>query len=180
MEKIWSHIFKNELKINPEEHNIILKEVINNPKYNKEKIAQIMFEKFKIKGLYIGNSGIFSSIYEGKTNSIICDSGDSITQIIPIYDGKIIQNCINKLYLGGNDIINYLIKLLNNIISLSSIQERDIGKDIKEKICYISFGPEIENNILKFLINYQIIQILILMNKVLKFLKLYLILNNII
>ncbi len=45
------HSFKNELKIIPEEHNVILTEVINNPKYNREKKAQIMFETLNVKSL---------------------------------------------------------------------------------------------------------------------------------
>ncbi len=45
------HSFKNELKIIPEEHNVILTEVIHNPKYHREKKAQIMFETLNVKSL---------------------------------------------------------------------------------------------------------------------------------
>ena len=51
MEKIWKYIFINELKIIPEEYNMILIEIIHNTNYKKEKI-----ETFNVKGVYLRHS----------------------------------------------------------------------------------------------------------------------------
>lgn len=37
MEKIWGHVFTNELRIDPVEHNIMITEAPLNPKENREK-----------------------------------------------------------------------------------------------------------------------------------------------
>ena len=60
MQKIWSHIFTNELEVDPKENNVLITEVPSNQKEYKEKIAQIMFEEFCTPGLYIANPGVLS------------------------------------------------------------------------------------------------------------------------
>ena len=46
MEKIWHHIFYNEMHVSPDEHPVLLTEAPNNKKKDREKIMEIMFEKF--------------------------------------------------------------------------------------------------------------------------------------
>ncbi|ETO15613.1 actin [Reticulomyxa filosa] len=79
MEKLWHHTFrkfnlkigyvkKNVLCIAPEEYNVLLTEIPLNPKENREKMIEIMFEKFNIPNVYIAVQAILSLYVNGKTS----------------------------------------------------------------------------------------------------------------
>ena len=150
MEKIWDHTFANELRVTPEEHNVMLTEAPINPKHNREKMAQIMFETFNVQGLYIAIQAVLSLYSAGKFTGIVCDSGDGVTHMVPIYDGYSLPHCVLRMDLAGRDITDHLIKILNEVnVSLTTSAEREIAKDIKEKVCYIALDPETEINEVK-------------------------------
>ena len=48
MEKIYDHIFKNDLQVEVAQHKVLLTEPLMNPKKNKEQLAQFLFETFKV------------------------------------------------------------------------------------------------------------------------------------
>ena len=50
MEKLLLHTFKNELRVAPEEHPVLLTEPVFNQKSYREKTTQMMFETFKVSG----------------------------------------------------------------------------------------------------------------------------------
>ena len=144
MEKIWGHVFTDELRVFPEEHNVMITETPINYKENREKIAQIMFETFNVTGLYIANSAVLSFYSAGKFTGISVDSGET-TSIVPIFDGFPISFFTRKLNVGGKDLTDYLAKLLEERgIRFSTNSEKEMVKAIKEKSCYIALDYQEE------------------------------------
>eukprot|EP00922_Rhytidocystis_sp_ex-Travisia-forbesii_P039598 GHVS01058880.1.p1 GENE.GHVS01058880.1~~GHVS01058880.1.p1 ORF type:complete len:102 (+),score=11.07 GHVS01058880.1:88-393(+) len=59
METIWSHVY-SEMKVNSEEHPVLLTEAPLNPRENREKAAEIFFETFGAPALFVSAQAILS------------------------------------------------------------------------------------------------------------------------
>ena len=88
MEKIWHHTFYNELRVAPEEHRVLMTEAPLTPKFNREKMTQIMFETFNTPAMYIASQAVLTLYASGNRTGIVLDAGESYCYTVPVYEGS--------------------------------------------------------------------------------------------
>ena len=140
MEKVWHHTFYNELRVTPSEvQGVLVTEAPRNPKANREKMVQIMFETFEVQNIYVAIQAVMSLYANGRSTGLVVDSGDGVTHTVPVFEGFSIPHAIEKMEIAGRVITDYAQKLLlESGHSFTSTAELEIVKDIKEKLCFVA------------------------------------------
>ncbi|MEJ2277407.1 MAG: zinc-ribbon domain-containing protein [Candidatus Lokiarchaeota archaeon] len=142
--EMLNHIFYNLLRVESmSTHPVLYVESPFVQNDTKEYIARVLFETHQANSLIMAPSPVLACISVGLTTGLVIESGDGITWIVPIIDGKIITQAVQRLYLAGMDITNNLKSLLmREGINITSSAVEEILREIKEKNCYFAIDPE--------------------------------------
>ncbi|XP_067327573.1 actin, cytoplasmic A3a-like [Anolis sagrei] len=145
MEKIWHHTFYNELRVAPEEHSVLLTEEIINLKGSRERMTQIMFETFNTPAIYVAIREVLSLYASSRTTGLVLNIRNDYGHIVPIYEGQVLQCALIHYHMCGEDLTNYLLKLLTKRgYSFTTAARGEMVRDIKEKLCYVALDFEQE------------------------------------
>ncbi|VDP90241.1 unnamed protein product [Echinostoma caproni] len=144
LDAIWRHMFFKELKVDPQDHPLLVADYPLLPSHSRELMAQFAFEEFRIPALFIADQSVLALCAYGLTSGLSVDIGKQSTCIVPVTDMQIVPKATIKLTVGGRDVTNYLKRLLvQQGYSLNRATEHEIVRDIKEHLCFVSESPEI-------------------------------------
>lgn len=146
---IWDYTF-GPCKMNIDATNckVLLTEPPMNPVKNREKMIEVMFEKYQFAGTYIAIQAVLTLYAQGLLTGVVVDSGDGVTHICPVYEGFALPHLTRRLDIAGRDITRYLIKLLLlRGYAFNHSADFETVRMIKEKLCYIGYNIEQEQKL---------------------------------
>ena len=136
MENAWSSIFTKSA-VAPEETPVLSADCPATKDGDREKMAEILFEKFSIPQYFVCNQSILSIYSSGRTSAMIVDAGYGATHTMAIHEGYAYPHTIERMAVGGADISQYLDNMLRDrgvdtsSLDLDTIQEQvsSVGLD---------------------------------------------------
>lgn len=121
-ESILDYTYSECLFTESQYHLVLFSETIYNTKSKREKLVELMFEKYDLPAISLCKNAVLAIISCGRCSGIIVDSGATHTSDIPIYNGYVVPDGIIKIPLGGDYISmlckNFLLVSLINIVSI--------------------------------------------------------------
>lgn len=145
---VWDYTFNEKLQVDTKECKVLLTEPPMNPMKNREKMIEVMFEKYQCAGVYIAIQAVLTLYAQGLLTGIVIDSGDGVTHICPVYEGFSLPHLTRRLDVAGRDITRYLIKLLLlRGYAFNHSADFETIRMMKEKLCYVGYNIEQEQKL---------------------------------
>eukprot|EP00003_Mantamonas_plastica_P013083 TRINITY_DN2304_c0_g1_i1.p1 TRINITY_DN2304_c0_g1~~TRINITY_DN2304_c0_g1_i1.p1 ORF type:complete len:338 (+),score=109.68 TRINITY_DN2304_c0_g1_i1:482-1495(+) len=148
MYHLYDYTFYDRLGCDPSECKILLTEAPMNPKKNRNKMMEVIFEHYGFKASYIAIQAVLTLYAQGLLTGVVVDSGDGVTHIVPVYEGFALPHLTRRIDLAGRDITRYLIKLLlHRGYAFNRTADFETVRQIKEKLCYVGYDMKQERKL---------------------------------
>jgi len=146
---VWDYTFGPEkLDIDPTQCKVLLTEPPMNPKRNREKMIEVMFEKYGFDSVAIAIQAVLTLYAQGLLTGVVVDSGDGVTHICPVYEGFALPHLTRRLDIAGRDVTRYLIKLLFlRGYAFNHTADFETVRLMKEKLCYVGYDIATEKKL---------------------------------
>ena len=145
VEQIWRCVYEQELGVAAEEHPVLLTEPPLNPRRNRERMAELMFETFQAPALYLKVQAICALMATGSLSGVAVDSGDGVTHAVPVYEGYGVEHAVQRVNVAGRELTTFLQRLLSERgTRFTSSAEFEVARRMKEQLCYVATDFEAE------------------------------------
>ncbi|KAJ4476118.1 actin family [Lentinula lateritia] len=88
MKHLWDHAFDEKLKVDPRGRKVLLTELPMNPKANRQRMCEVMFEEYGLRGVYVAIQAVLTLYVQGLTMGVVIDSGDAELLISRLYESE--------------------------------------------------------------------------------------------
>ncbi|XP_076471335.1 actin-like protein 6A isoform X2 [Babylonia areolata] len=114
-EKVMDYAYNRSIKSESCLHPLLMSEPAWNTKAKREKMTEIMFEKYNIPAFFLCKNSVLSAFANGRSTALILDSGATHTSAVPVYDGYVLTQGIVKSPLAGDFIAREIGQLMEEL-----------------------------------------------------------------
>lgn len=122
--------------------NVLMTDSPFSTKKNKQDIAELMFERFKVKSFALMNTAVLSLFSTGKTSGLVAECGDGVSYTIPVFEGYALPHAMHYIPVAGKDVTELLLQELMQSGEPVSLKHLQYVKDMKEQMCSVAFNFE--------------------------------------
>jgi centractin len=143
LEVLWASLYDaGHLKASASAHPVLLAEAPLTPRAQRERCAQVLFEKLQVPALHCCPSPPLALYATGRTTGLVLDCGEGAAHATPIYEGYALPHAVLRSDLGGRDVTERLALLLRKQGTvLRSGAELESVAAMKEQACFVSALP---------------------------------------
>lgn len=120
-ENVLNYILGKHLKCDASKHPILMTEPVTNTKHKREKLCEMVFEKFDVPGFYLSRNSVVSAFANNRTSGLVLDCGAYHTSAIPIHDGYVLNKAVVQAPIGGDFIAKKCLKLLEDDLKIDLV-----------------------------------------------------------
>ncbi|KAF5921608.1 uncharacterized protein LOC131411027 [Diceros bicornis minor] len=142
LEVLWQHLFHCRLGVQPEELAVLVADSPISPRTNREKVAEILFERFHVPAMQTVHQALLALYAYGRTTGLVLGSGHGTSYVAPILTGDLAPLDTYRLDVAGADLTEYLAQLL--LAGGHSPPKAVLVNQIKEACCYVAMDMTAE------------------------------------
>lgn len=101
-DKMLEHIYDKHVHSNSQQHPVLISEAPWNVRAKREKLTELMFEKYKVPAFFLVKNAMLAAFANGRSTGLVLDSGASHTSAVPVQDGYVLQQAIVRQPYGGD------------------------------------------------------------------------------
>lgn len=114
-EQIMDYSYKRHIQSESQEHPVMMSEASWNVKGKRERLTELMFEKYNVPAFFLCKNAVLSAFANGRSTGLVLDSGATHTTVVPVYDGYVLGQAIVKSPLAGDFISLECRKLMEDL-----------------------------------------------------------------
>ncbi len=101
---LFGYSLHNSLGLNNSSHAVLYSEPNHNGRAGRERLAELLFEKYELPALYLARSAVLAAYANGRTTGIVLDVGHSGSSAVPVVEGTITKERIVRTPVGGRTV----------------------------------------------------------------------------